>query len=341
MIILVNMKFNYQVSLLSYSESNFIKGLLIVLVVIGHNSYMMNLFDKSNIIKDYLYSFHVDSFFYLSCMYNIKPLCRGVIIKNFNRLLRPYIFLFLLFLLINYLCFDFLPPFCKIAIGFISGSASALSEIHMFQFIWFLPSMFAFLILRNLFFYDVKFGFLIIFFSSLILLYLLFGFHRYFFIDNYLLFGLYGAMSNFTVSILLRYLIEKYYLCVYFKYVVIFLFILFTVLYFVFLPKLYWYYLNVYLIIPIFAFSAIFSISKSNVVCSKFGLLLINLGKISFSIYLLHQIIFNILVHILNLFPCVNLLISALFTLFLTFFLTLALIVFLKKYFSYIFSYMS
>lgn len=141
-------------SLLSKNESTFIKGILIILVVIGHNGILMGKAPGLEVVpfNRYLYTFHVYSFLILPFLYNIPFFSIERIKKNFIRLYKPYTFAFILLAIFFYISNHTL-SFDKCIIAYIFGSEKLLRNSIGASFVWFIPSMFSLLILRDYFFH--------------------------------------------------------------------------------------------------------------------------------------------------------------------------------------------
>lgn len=140
-------------------ESNAIKGILIFLIVLGHNAFFTNYFQG---IYHYLYSFHVACFFILSFTYPSKKLTATRISNYFARMYSPYIFLFTTFLTIN-LVLSYLginltnkssleeKTISGCVLTLINGGIFSIQNYTGFQYIWFLPVMFSFSILKDIY----------------------------------------------------------------------------------------------------------------------------------------------------------------------------------------------
>lgn len=145
------LKDNAEISLLSIDESYSIKGILILLVVLGHNKYLM----QGGFCNIFLYSFHVYAFFFLPFLYNMKrESFSKVILRNIKRLYIPYTVVFNLLCIlaifqnqsINYL---------KILPTFLCGTQYMISDLFGFgSFLWFIPTMFSILIVRSIYYYS-------------------------------------------------------------------------------------------------------------------------------------------------------------------------------------------
>jgi peptidoglycan/LPS O-acetylase OafA/YrhL len=97
----------------------------------------------------FLYSFHVYSFFFLPFLYNnTQESWTHVFIKNFRRLLIPYTFFFLLLLLICLVQGMELRG-CRIATAFLTGNQANLrGALQYGGFLWFIPTLFSLLLFK-------------------------------------------------------------------------------------------------------------------------------------------------------------------------------------------------
>lgn len=136
-------------SLLTRNESNGIKGFLILLIVLGHNKYVMQ-GGQSNL---FLYSFHVYAFYYLPFLYDFKKSNWIELIgKNLRRFYVPYTLVFGLLGVIAYLS-GTLAPVGTLALTYICGSQYMLGQsFGMGSFLWFIPTMFSVMLFRRLYY---------------------------------------------------------------------------------------------------------------------------------------------------------------------------------------------
>lgn len=135
--------------ILSRDKSSTIKGLLIFLVVFGHNHFFLDSFSEG--FYKWLYSFHVALFFILPFFYPERHFSWNRVFTNAKRLLWPYTYLFILFSVISIF-------FLKISVydigifeTYITGDFYRLRMYTGFQYLWFLPAMFSMLIFKDLF----------------------------------------------------------------------------------------------------------------------------------------------------------------------------------------------
>lgn len=134
------------ISLLTNQESTALKGLLILLVVLGHNTYLM----VDMFAYKFLYAFHVYAFFYLPFLYNHKEeTISHCVIKNILRLYVPYTFAFVLLLGI-YLKTNSAFNFENIFFAYITGNPNHF--LKMGGFLWFIPTLFSLLLIKQLYY---------------------------------------------------------------------------------------------------------------------------------------------------------------------------------------------
>lgn len=152
-------------SLLTNQESNALKGLLILLVVLGHNTYLM----VDMFAFKFLYAFHVYAFFYLPFLYNHKEeTISHCVIKNILRLYVPYTFAFVLLLGI-YVKINSAFNFENIFFAYVTGNPNHF--LKMGGFLWFIPTFFSLLLIKQLYYRGniiLRYLFLILSFGSLI-----------------------------------------------------------------------------------------------------------------------------------------------------------------------------
>lgn len=144
---------------LSREKSTIIKGVLILLVILGHNTFFSG---YSKNAFSYLYSFHFFAFFILPFFYPSKSLTKESLSKYMVRLLYPYtiftVILACMVLTLNSIginIFDkpsvYLPSrsFGNFLISFVIGEKNMLNQYVGLQYLWFLPTMFCFSLLKD------------------------------------------------------------------------------------------------------------------------------------------------------------------------------------------------
>lgn len=134
---------------LGKSESNRVKGFLMLLIILGHNHLLAPV---HSLLFDYLYSFHFVCFFILPYFYDKKLECTFAnILKLSRRLLVPYMIFFGVCMLVSLIMNKSNKlSFMEILSGLFIGSPYLLRKSVGFIFLWFLPSFFCFSLLRLL-----------------------------------------------------------------------------------------------------------------------------------------------------------------------------------------------
>lgn len=284
---------------------NFLKGIGILFVIIGHSIQYTDKSFSDNIIYDLIYKFHMPLFFFIAGtntkhIYFFKELLQNIR-SRINRILYPYfIWTFIFYGLIKYFSF----------FGF-----KILFQFN-FAILWFFPVLFfiSFFSLLVIYFYNNRYFFCIF---LLILFFLSLNYFDEFWIKSisyYLIFFLLGfkfkklLISDFRIKILHLFLLITLfiilnYLFLFFSYNSIFLILLKII------------FLFTIIIILKFLFDRF---NSFKFIC--------NLGEITLEVYILHIFlifIFNALVDL----NCINYLILSLYILI----LTLLIIFFYKK----------
>lgn len=143
-------------------QSTVIKGLLILLIVLCHN-YFFTIATVEFELMTYFYMFHITGFFILPVLYGGKKLSADRLKTYAVRYLWPFFLLAGIFY-IGYSCI-YLHRGFDIKILFkilIFNDSTILKEYCGFQVLWFLPAMFATLVVRDLYFMGGKLAKLII-----------------------------------------------------------------------------------------------------------------------------------------------------------------------------------
>lgn len=147
---------------LSKDESTAIKGLLIFIIILGHNAILTN---SVGCIQPYLYLFHVKIFFILPFFYRTQTISfKDCVKKNFIRLYYPFLLFFFLLSILYYFMNSTIVDPNKIANGLdniqnktllyyiitvITGNSYLIDHFTGYQFLWFLPVIFALMIVKN------------------------------------------------------------------------------------------------------------------------------------------------------------------------------------------------
>ena len=264
---------------ISFDQSNVIKGILILLIILGHNHILV---PQSGKLFVYLYNFHIYGFFILPFLYNRTKSFDfqniiNIVIKNWI----PYFFFFILcFCLYHFIIIKDGINLNEFIYGLINGSSSVTKSTAGFFFLWFMPayaSMTIIMLLYNnlpsLYKWIIPFiGFVLYFFQD-------FTQKNLFpLIPFAITQGFYYFCFGFITKLLLENIPKIEFL---------------GALVFVIVTFFYWYtdIGNTYYLFPVSGFLFVYLLSTRLV---NFSFLII-IGKYSFPIYLLHIIIYNVL----------------------------------------------
>lgn len=135
---------------ISREQSSALKGLLIFLVVFGHNRFFDSTFPKG--CFEWLYCFHVAGFFILPWFYDTHVFSWARVAKHAKRLLWPYSYMFVFLFILNY-CFT---RIARLDFGlidtYLTGDFYTLRDYTGFQYLWFLPAMFSMVVLKDVYY---------------------------------------------------------------------------------------------------------------------------------------------------------------------------------------------
>ncbi len=142
--------FSYKTTFLEREESEGIKGVLILLIMLGHNIPFVNLTD-SWMVMVWFYLFHIDSFFLLPFLYSqnlisIKRLWNLVV-----RFYIPFLTISIPLMLYGIIWGKNLFSIGDYTLVLIGGGSLHLKKIIGVQFLWFLPAMCFTCVIRELF----------------------------------------------------------------------------------------------------------------------------------------------------------------------------------------------
>lgn len=289
--------------LLSRNESAAIKGLLILLIVIGHNDIVASLWNKS--IYSYLYTFHVYSFFILPFLYPVKRLTRTRFWDNFVRYYVPYTWAFALCLTINYFIVHQQINGFETLRAYIVGYIGLLRETTGFSFLWFMPTAFALFVLREIYNHSgILIRVVLIVLSLAILSISIFSPGSIYVLASYTPFGLTQALQFLFMALVAKYIIDgvsnhggSHQSMIWYKIISSTLFVLLSIAYIYLRLSPYSADFAVikpyfYTIMPMLAISTMVAF-RDVLGKSRF---LANLGSLSYPIYLFHVFIYNTLI---------------------------------------------
>ena len=327
------MHLNFELSLLDKKTSTIVKGVLILLIILGHNSILMHTQngDTPILLYRYLYHYHVYCFLILPMLYNVPVITYNRLKKDFSHLFKPYVFLFIALVSYQLILGERINPE-RVFEAFISGNEPLIKDALGASFPWFLPTMFSFIILRNTLCWRPKL--LKIVFAISLAVYLLTRVLNVFslYTFNYFL-GCMVALAYFSVGIVVRkiyfYLTNKN---EYIKFVYL-LAAISTALFFIYYRTNnmeLWFSLNAWVIMPVSVFISLLCIIEASK-DFKFLYVFECLGKLTLPIYVFHMFIYNaILLLIGKLHIPINCFVGVM-TFFLTVGLCILVIILLKK----------
>lgn len=286
-------------SLLSKEESSAIKGLLVILILLGHNSIIMSSsFLGSSPIKNYLYCFHVYCFFVLPWLYGYKYQWGGQrlrniwfdVRKNTKRLLIPYFFfiivLMLYGLIVEHRTFDIV----GVAEAIITGNERLLGHFIGAGFIWFLPSYFALSFLKSVWYNSNKaIRQIILLLSAVGWILIIFILSWRYELFNYSVLALTQGLVFIAFPLIVNFFIQRS--TAYHKYIVFALFIIISATFFLpyKLPIVNKQELYILALTPL-AFLCCYHLRHSLALSRTLRLI----GKYSLEIYLLQMFVYNI-----------------------------------------------
>ena len=132
---------------LTFQESDRLKGLLILLIVFGHISQLL---EQIGSLHATLYSFHVVAFLFLPFLFNKDRLTYQNIKKNLKRIYVPYTLFFLLSLIIYSFLSHHFDALSALKSWFFGTSALLKVDIGL-RVLWFFPALLFTLILIMIF----------------------------------------------------------------------------------------------------------------------------------------------------------------------------------------------
>jgi len=188
---------------LTFEQTNRLKGLLILLIVFGHISQLLEQFGS---LHSTLYSFHVVSFLLLPFLFNKDRLNIKNIFKNLRRIYIPFTLFFLLSLTIfSFLEHRFDPISALISWGI--GSSAFLKIDTGLRVFWFFPALMSTVLLlmiyNSLSLYTRKIFFIFMFILHILIPFVPKEYLFYFPLSSYI------SIYLFTIGITVKYLYEN------------------------------------------------------------------------------------------------------------------------------------
>lgn len=295
---------------ISRNESNSIKGILILLIILGHNYMISNLYFNEKIFG-WLYSFHVAMFFIIPFFYNVNKGEKTVnkkFISSFKRIYVPYLWFYVIaFLLYSY--YENQLNILSFIKGIIPINSMQIKEATGVNFLWFSPCFLIFSFIRNLYIESNKKVKIIIYVITFII-FLLKQFHLVPIDMNILI----DAFCYFFIGNTI-FLIHKYGSFIKIEYICFISFIGYTIYFFLIYKHSF---LSNNYLMPLFFTGFLLSIKRK---ITNNGILN-NLGSFSYQIYLIHFFI-NYAFEIFLDFNFINGIISYIITITLSYYISL------------------
>lgn len=261
--------------------SNTIKGVLIILIVIGHNSILTKSIDG---MFSYLYSFHVMIFFILPWFYKRNPSNIHISISRSAKLYLYYIIVFVVQVVLYNILIEHNFSLIGSLYVFFRGGHHALKMVTGYEYLWFLPCFCISMIVYDIFCNLSQNGKII--FNILAIIVVLIFINIRYQACNALIQGVYFASMG-AVSVMIYNYVVRYVN----KYVSILLFITMSAL--LFLKPIHSY------IVPLMPFIAFFALWNVGEWLSKRIKIFAVIGKLSLFIYLIHPLVFQFLIRVI------------------------------------------
>lgn len=178
------------------------KGLLILLIILGHNSILKNEYAIGG-----LYLFHVQCFMVLSVIFNKSPFRLVFIRDRAIRYLVPYG----VFLVIYTILFSIMEERSVIessqlfVVNLLRGNLVTLNALSGFQFLWFLPAIFSMILIHSVYLSLNWFGKIGIVGSSVCSLLWVCNLDPY-----WNLYGIFTASYYFPLALFIRWYMHEY-----------------------------------------------------------------------------------------------------------------------------------
>lgn len=290
------------ISYISIKESTAIKGLLILLIILGHNM-IFTYYIQPLRGMEYLYCFHIQAFFILPFLYNHKPLSKDRAKDYFIRLYWPYLLLSIPLFIINSIINNNHCNIYDLILMWLTGNPELIKRCCGIQIFWFMPAMFALSIIKDLYYSSKPLLRIILLTISFIAFIFIYRIVSNRLIDDmnhflsYTPFGFYICLPYLFLGVITRYIIQSISKYQYNpKSLFLTLFISCTIIYFIFVGV---YNINMILrilkvIMPCIFILCIWSFRSSFTYLSIWD----KLGSKSYSIYLIHPFIGYILYYI-------------------------------------------
>ena len=266
-------------STIQRDSSNIMKGILAILIILGHNSIL-----TKNIpgLYDYLYSFHVLIFFILPWFYIAKVPTWHDFAKRSGKIWFWYLVFFMVQVIFYHLLYDTTFSPIEVINAFFLGGHTLLKGVTGYMYLWFMPAFFFAMLIRDVYTISSKVVRYAMIATSLIVV-SFFAFHAYT-QDIAIVQGIYFAGLGIITS---QIQLPKHNI---YRWLIVLLFAVCSILMFMDSIKV-----VIKPFMPLVAFFAIWSIIEWG---KKYIIWLQSIGNLSMFIYLTHPLIFQCLLRI-------------------------------------------
>lgn len=283
-------------SIISYRDSQIIKGVLILLIVLGHNGILMGKAPglEVNVLNRYLYHFHVYLFLILPFLYNSGTITWINVKKHFLRLYKPYTILFVLLIATNLVLYKTGPELRNVLLAYVTGNEPIIKEAIGASFPWFLPTMFSILLMRD---WSNGRNIMLLLLLSLTVFVLARIFDLFTLYQINWFVGAGVAIAYYWIAIVARIICKRLIGKVQMGRFAVGIAILTSVAFFLFYNSFnaaFLFKLNAWILIPLSVFAALYHLA-SMMKDSRFTDAVLYLGKHSLAIYMLHMFVYNAL----------------------------------------------
>lgn len=282
-------------SIISHRDSQILKGILILLIVLGHNGILMGKAPglEVNTVNRYLYHFHVYLFLILPFLYNAGTLTWSNVKKHFIRLYKPYTVLFLLLIAANFVLYRAVPDPRNLVCAYVTGNEPLIKDAIGASFPWFLPTMFSILLMRD---WSNGRNMLPVLLVSIIIFVLARVFDLFTLYEINWFAGAGIAIAYYSVAIIARVICNRLNVEIKYGKLVTAIAIISSILFFVFSDSFsasLLFKLNAWLIMPLSIFASLY-FGVRFMKDTKMTKGIVYLGKHSLAIYMLHMFIYNV-----------------------------------------------
>lgn len=185
-----------------------VKGILIILVVLGHSTIADPLIP---VLKTIVYSFHVYCFLLIPFLFPARPFNRSSVIDSCSRYLIPYLFFVLLFSVLNGLIrhVSFTEWAFYLTRAVVTGNDRYLKKSCGFYLYWFIPVIFVTNLAKNTY-YQQSFAIRCCLLFLVILAHLLLPAMPWEFKQHLPFFGVHIALFIFPLGLTIKWAIDRF-----------------------------------------------------------------------------------------------------------------------------------